>query len=142
MRFSHRLILRTAVLAGLVPATAALCTGCGGGATQTVNTALTAKNDAVNAVNNAEQTAVNTAIQVVQNTIFHVDTIPQMVYDLANGVLSANNQSGWGQPKMVVVTDTDFVLVYDTPTLEMRQNHIPRMVIIKRADLVDPSRGS
>src|SRR5689334_17633206 len=115
MRQLPRFNLRHAAAAGLIAVAGWACAGCGtGAATSTVNTAMKAEHDAVTTVNNTENSAVaaaNGAVQVIQNTVMHVGTIPQLVFDMAAGVLSANNQSSWGQPQAVVVTDTDYVIL-------------------------------
>src|SRR4051812_637152 len=132
----HRLRRLTAwSLCGCALAVAGMAGGCGTGAANAVaETGATAKA----AVAKAETTAV----QVVQSTINQVLNIPQLVYDLAHGSLSTNGNQGWGRPQMVVVTDTDYVLIYPTPDAELKKNRIPRMVVIHRDDQTDPTRRS
>jgi len=122
-------------LCGCALAFAGMSGGCGTGA--------------ANAVSNAGQTATaavataeNTAVKIVQSTVNAVLNIPQTVYDLAHGSLTTNGNQSWGQPQMIVVTDTDYVFVYPTPDAEFKRTHIPRVVLIRRTDQTDPTRRS
>ena len=117
-------------------ALAGMSSGCGTGAANAVASAGQTATAAV-------ATAENTAVQVVQSTVSAVLNIPQLVYDLANGALVSNGNQSWGKPQMVVVTDTDYVIIYPTPEAERLKNRgIPRMVLIHRDDQTDPTRRS
>jgi hypothetical protein len=131
----HRLRRLTAwSLCGCALGFAGLAGGCGTGAANAVaQTGATAKATVA--------TAENTAIQVVQSTVRQVLNIPQLVYDIANGTATSNGNQGWGQPQMIVVTDSDYVFIYPTPEAERIKNRgIPRMVVIRRDDQTDPTR--
>jgi len=133
----HRLRRLTAwSLCGCALAFAAISGGCGTGA-------ATAVSNAGQTATAAVATAENTAVQVVQSTVRAVLNIPQLVYDLANGALVTNGNQSWGQPQMIVVTDTDYVIIYPTPEAERLKNGgVPRMVMIRRNDQTDPTRRS
>jgi len=123
-------------IAGILVGAVWICGGCGTGG---------AAKSAVDSATKAEKSVVDTAndaIKIVQQTAMHVENVPQLVYDMANAILNANSQSSWGTPEMVVVTDTEYVILYPTSTAERQRNGgIPRMVLIKRDPQTDPGRG-
>jgi ABC-type uncharacterized transport system auxiliary subunit len=130
--------LKTGLAAAAAIALPLFGSGCGTGAATTATNAATTTVQTANAVVN---TAATTAVEVVQATVAQVLNIPQLVFDLATGQVTANGNSNWGKPKMVVVTDTEYVLIYPTPDAELRRNRgVPRMVLIRRNDQTDPTK--
>ena len=136
MRHSTSATVRVAAIAGVLAGAAWICAGCGTGG---------AAKGAVDSATKAEKSAVDTAndaIKIVQQTAMRVQNVPQLVYDMANAILNANSQSSWGTPEMVVVTDTEYVILYPTSAAERQRNGgVPRMVLIKRDQQTDPTRG-
>lgn len=128
----RRIATWTCCLGGLTAVFGSGGCGTGGAANAVADTAMQAQT----AVNNTE----NAAVQIVQNTARQILNIPQLVYDLASHSVTSHGNTQWGRPKYIVVTDTSYVFIYDTPQSELARTHVPRMVIIARNDQTDPSR--
>jgi hypothetical protein len=123
-----------AAAAGLLVSSLSLATGCGGGGSRGAATAVA--QTAVGA-QNAAASAVNTGVQVIQQTVREVQNVPKLVFDMARDALTARKQTNWGQPQTVFVHDQYYVLIYPTPVAEQQRTG-PRMVVIPRNALTEP----
>jgi hypothetical protein len=103
--------------------------GCGGSGTT----------GAAQTVVRAADSAAVTGVQIVQQTSRQVQNIPKLVFDMAEGLLTANKTTSWGPPEMVLVHDLVYVIVYPTPAAERQRTGTPRMVLIPRNSFTDPT---
>ncbi len=82
----------------------------------------------------AETATAVTAVETAQLAANVAGSIPGWVQQAVDAIM-VNNNLNWGKPEKIIVTDTDYVLMYPTSAAQLKANRgVPRMIVISRKD--------
>jgi hypothetical protein len=80
----------------------------------------------------AEMQTAQQAVAAAQVATQAAQAIPAAIQSVADA-FALNNGVNWGRPAAIVVTDTQYVLLYPTPLSEQKAGR-PRIIVVNRND--------